>query len=58
MMRFFRILFGSVGAGVVTLWALGALGLGDFRLYFGPVGSVDCKVEKKASPDKDKTPTL
>jgi hypothetical protein len=53
MMLFFRILFGSVGAGVVTLWAFGALGLGDFRLYFGPVGSIDCKVEKKPSAGEE-----
>ena len=30
-----------IGAAVVALWILGALGLGDFRLCFAPVGKCE-----------------
>ncbi len=37
-----------IGAAVVALWILGALGLGDFRLCFAAVG----KCERPNEPDK------
>lgn len=33
-----KTLLALIGAGVILFWAMGALGLGDFVLCFGPHG--------------------
>lgn len=35
-MKIVVYLFALVGLFVTTLWGAGALGVGDFRLYYGP----------------------
>ncbi len=44
-MRFVNRAAALCGYVTVTLFVLGAIGLGDFRMYFGPVGSINCTRE-------------
>ena len=47
MMFYLNALATVVGWFVILLWLLGALGLGDFRLYFGPVQDKPAQVMPK-----------
>lgn len=42
-----------IGAAVVALWILGALGLGDFRLCFAAVGKCERPNAELTSPQRE-----
>lgn len=48
----FAWLFGTafVGSMVVGMYALGTLGIGDFRLFYGPASHIKAQCAKELQP--------